>query len=317
MVTPDAQTIKLEVTVDKAEIERLLGQAFNGAAGSSVGGGGGAAGGGGGGGGARGGRRGAPQRVEPGQQMNKSLRHLTKLVGIGFAMNAMVKNSQVMSTSLGALSSTFGAIFDSFLAPIAANLLPKLLTVLGKLIVPAGEAGKDVVNAGKDMKDSWTEFKNLSKTEKAKQGGSAGLNILMDLIRGGSPIGLPGGTTAQRSARETAAARKSAGLGEMSFLERNLLGPSRSTKKETNEAIVGGNNQLGAYTSFNTMEAMLRMSTSQLAAFMLRQKQTVPSLNIQVTGGTPEEIAEAIKAEVKTVLEDNERNRQSAGFGNN
>jgi len=108
--------IKLEMTLDREELEGQLGQVFRA---TDPSGGGVPA-------GPAGGRPGGPlgaeerrversDRREERSDSKKSLRYLAKLGGIALGITAMVKSSQVMTTTLGALNSVLGGMIDSFL----------------------------------------------------------------------------------------------------------------------------------------------------------------------------------------------------------
>lgn len=125
------QTIKLELTIDRADLERQLGQTFQGPV--AAGGTGGPA------------ARRRPTRVEPGAQMGKMLGKLAGLTGIAYTLTSILKTSQVMSTTASAFNSIIGALVDSFLAP----LLPLLIPVMRKLasyILPAAKTGQEVAD---------------------------------------------------------------------------------------------------------------------------------------------------------------------------
>lgn len=123
------QIIKLEMTIDKAELERQLGTTFQGPAAGGAGAGVTA--------------RRKPSRVEPGPQMGKMLGKLAGLTGIAFTLNAILKQSKVISTTANAFNSIIGAILDSFLAPLIPLLIP-VMEKLASLIQPAGALGSDV-----------------------------------------------------------------------------------------------------------------------------------------------------------------------------
>lgn len=148
----DDQTIKLEMVIDRPELERQLGTIFQGPAGKGVpiaGGGGGAQVG-----GVQVGRRpGEPTKatvVKPDQSMGRQLQHLTRLAGIYFGVSAMVKNSKVLGTTMSALGSIMGAILDSFLVPFLP-LIVRLLKALTPGIQKAREVGGAVASGLEDI----------------------------------------------------------------------------------------------------------------------------------------------------------------------
>ncbi len=87
-----------------------------------------------------------PFFMEAGKNLLKVLGPVAALLGIGLGVAALVKISKVMSTTSNALMSVFGAIIDSFLAPIAATLLPGILRGIAKLIPIAQKWGDKIAS---------------------------------------------------------------------------------------------------------------------------------------------------------------------------
>jgi hypothetical protein len=135
------QTIKLEMVIDRAELERQLGTVFQ-TAGTGTGGGVAARGSG----GAAGTSAQKPMHVDAAGGMGKELKQLRNLAKMYFGISAMVKNSQVLNTTLGAIGATMGALADSFLAPLVPLLMP-VLTELARFIPAMAKAGEDTAAA--------------------------------------------------------------------------------------------------------------------------------------------------------------------------
>ncbi len=133
MVTGN-DTIKLELTVDRAAMEQQLGQVFDaGPVAPSVGGG----------------RAGEGAKVAAGPSFGRMLAPLAALTGISLGITSLVRGSQVMSTTVGALNTTLSALVDSFLAPLAPYLV-KLIDLAAKLF-PAAEAAGEATKAKVDV----------------------------------------------------------------------------------------------------------------------------------------------------------------------
>jgi len=127
-VTQENDVLKLELTIDRTELERQLGQAFPMMGGAAGGG--------------AGGREGRQQQREN----KRSLSPLIKLGGIGLGITALVKSSKVAQGVLGSLQSILGGFVDVFLAQFMPLIGPalqgiaKALPQFVKSIEPLGRA---------------------------------------------------------------------------------------------------------------------------------------------------------------------------------
>ena len=144
MVTgADSGAIRLELTIDRAELEQQMNQVFGRTA---VGGG----------------PMGPATRVNPregvkvspGAGFTQMLGKLGALTGIALGITAIVRSSKIVSTTAGALNTVLGAMIDVFLAPFAkdfANFV-KWLAVTG---IPFAKAvGAEVKSAISTMLDA-------------------------------------------------------------------------------------------------------------------------------------------------------------------
>lgn len=178
MVTGGNDRIQLELTVDKAELEKQLGQLFQTPVGPLGPGAAGAAG------GAAPGTKGRPAVIEAGGKTMSFLGNLAKLSGVAIGITALVKNSQVLGTTVGALNTTLFAIVDSFLAPLVPLLIPAL-NKIAELIGPAQRAGQGtaettggVIEGAKELLGAGgRQGKELRDAQK-----TFGLNVAKDLL---------------------------------------------------------------------------------------------------------------------------------------
>lgn len=178
MVTGGNDRIQLELTVDKAELEKQLGQLFQTPVGPLGPGAAGAAG------GAAPGTKGRPAVIEAGGKTMSFLGNLAKLSGVAIGITALVKNSQVLGTTVGALNTTLFAIVDSFLAPLVPLLIPAL-NKIAELIGPAQRAGQvtaettgGVIEVTKELLGAGgRQGKELRDAQK-----TFGLNVAKDLL---------------------------------------------------------------------------------------------------------------------------------------
>ena len=244
MVTPggggeESQTIKLEMTIDKADLERQLGTVFQPA---------GAGGGGGTGVGGRGVSR-KPQLVEAAGKMGKGIKYLAGLVGIGLTLTAMLKLSKVMAAATSAFQSILGAMVDSFLAPFMP-LMKELMEWLAQGIGPAGDIGAgaaeiiDYVRKGDIKRDYQSKRDRYTDRYGEKEGGArmdlgmmkvAG-ESLMDTMRLGIQglAGLAPGkfntpsqleTHGQKAAIDENIRRDLRGETPLNWFKTNIMGP--------------------------------------------------------------------------------------------
>ncbi len=194
MVTPDDQKITLELTVDKAELERQLGEVFGGKGGPAGGPGGG-----------RGkdrlsflsddekkqlsgfreqkrakseqaelssflkptsGESGKGIAVNPGAGFVKHLKSLGALFGIAVGITALVRQSKLLGEASKAFNSIMGAMVDMFIAPFMPMIAKALMKIAG-LIPVAGDAGQKVMDtidrtkrmvSGDDKSGAWMEW---------------------------------------------------------------------------------------------------------------------------------------------------------------
>lgn len=277
----EQQTIKLELTVDKAELERQLGQVFQGPMAPE-----------GGTGGARGRGPMKPTRVEPGQQMNKSLKNLVHLAGIYFGISAMVKNSQVMSTSLNALGSVMGAMMDSFLAPLVPKLLP-VLNKIADMLPGAAKAGQTTAETIDDLGEFGNKLKQSREENRWKWNGpltQVATGSIMDTLRWAGK-GIPGVTgmigepTGISETERINKLRSQAGLGKLGWLS-TILGPTGAQRKETYSALFGETTPEGRMSS-KTSQVVAKFDEEQMTQFLRAQER--PTV-VNVHGNTVDEI---------------------------
>ncbi len=298
-----AETIKLELVVDKASLEKQLAGAFG-----TPGTGGGET-------SSRGSRKGKPMFMEAAGKTEKSLGNLTKLVGIGLGIAALVKLSKVMAASTHALQSVLGAIVDSFLAPIVAQLLPGILKLLSTVIPSAAAAGKDVAEAFSVIGKGINKWMDPATTNKEKAGFVG--DIFGDAAKIFNPMAmilsrvLPGKageaflTTGQKDSRRESQRRADLGMPELSWLEKHILGPLPSSIAEANLKQFGPL-FAGVHTPRQSLERIGGFDSTQMAQFMERQKATQPNFNIQITATDTEGILAELLTKVKDALRDDQ-----------
>ncbi len=120
MVQAGTDEVELRLVVDRAEVEKILGGSFSADAKTKAPGGGGKS--------PRGGTT-----VSPSPSFMSIFKPLAALSIIKFGINTMVKNSKVMSTTMGAFGAIMGAILDIILIafmPIIVKILKKLVDML-------------------------------------------------------------------------------------------------------------------------------------------------------------------------------------------
>ena len=309
----DETTIKLEMMIDKAELERQLGTVFQtpGAKGPM----------------ARDGkpmtRPGEPEKpttVRPDGGMNRQLSNLTRLAGIYFGITAMAKNSQIMSTTLGALGNIMGAILDSFLAPFLP-MIAKALFKIAEIIPIAAKAGEDTVAVIESvdegisaLKEEWNSRSNFGKADLvadlADQGiqdalkmsfGAGGFEIA-NLLSGGN-LSKPGWlkTTGEKAFGDVSSMREREGLPKMGFVER-LTGPSNDTTRETMDAAFGGEIMPGLRGGTGVLTALQQMQDSNLRAFIERSAKNSPKFEINIAGMPIEQVMDTLRKEIDTKL---------------
>ncbi len=239
MVTPggsgETQTIKLEMTIDKAELERQLGTVFGPSGGNPLSPDGAPGGGRGSprkpqkigptrpdatppGPGMRpltppdstGGERGAtskPQKVDAAGKMLKGMKYMAGLVGIGLTLGAMLKLSKVMAAATHALQSILGAMIDSFLAPIMVELLP-VLKWIASMIPHASTAGQGIGDTIAEAKTLPEKLRQRRERERARYGSETGgdtmfalklAKVLGESVLDTVKLGVQGGGAQQRA----------------------------------------------------------------------------------------------------------------------
>ncbi len=317
MVTQDDQTIKLEMVIDRAELERQLGTIFQGPAGKAASGAAGAGAGGGSGGGLAGpgGRRpGDPKQatlVRPDAGMAKQLQHLTRLAGIYFGISAMAKNSQILSTTMGALGSIMGAIMDSFLAPFMP-MIAKALTKIADLIPKAAEAGEATVEVIDSLVKGPGKIKDVM-AEKSAWGKFKMGAEMVDYAIGNTVKGVLGGlrddspgwlqTSAAKEFRRVNVEREKSGLDPLPAWKRwTGTGPLPGDYRETTEARYGKEIAPGITGTPELLSTLKQMNDNTLQRFIELSTKNAPKFEISIQGMTMDQIMDNLRREIDTKL---------------
>lgn len=225
--------IKLEFVLDRAELESQLGQVFRA---TDPSGGGMPA-------GPAGGRARDPlvseerrversDRREERSDSKKSLRYLAMLGGIALGITAMVKSSQVLTSTLGALNSVLGGMIDSFLAPLVPLLMPAIQK-LAEFIPAAAAAGAVTAEGAADIITGLRQVAGSEggdvRNEVLGGIGKTLLDMLTPQMFGKDLYRSP----PKRRLEEVQRIREEIGMPEVSFLERSLKYVKPETLRET------------------------------------------------------------------------------------
>ncbi len=301
MVSGNSERIQLELVIDQAELERQLGTVFQSPGGGVPGGVKPAL---------ETGSKAKPMMVDATGKMASGIGSLAKLSGIALGITALVKSSQVVGTTIGALNSVLFAMVDSFLAPLVPLLLP-LLTKLTKGIAPAAQAGQNVADTVSGLKTLATGKtpggKTLSPEElssaRKEVAGNIGKDLLdiitpeifgKDIFRGPTQLAMKeqgrGGTQP-----------KFGGLNPFSLaldlVDRFKFGMSKGAQGS------GRQEFLGREMDPQTLQKLSGFDDASLKRF-LEISATRPNVNINIDAGSIEEMISKVRDELNRLTRD-------------
>ncbi len=300
MVTGSTESIKLELTVDKAELEKSLGGVFMGgqapAAPSTAAGAG-----------ALGATTQKPMMVDAAGKFGTQIKHLAGIAGIAFGITALVKGSQVLSTTMGALNSTLFALVDSFLAPLVPLLTP-LIYKLGEFLpkaAAAGEATAEVIGNAIDV------FGDPAKRGPALRSmGKDLLDALTPEIFGKDVYRGP----TQQSTSQFEQMRAASGLAPLGRLDR-MMGVLPETRRETLTGALGPRvAAMGGTRMAPELIAKLTEASNEKLATIIQKQATRTDIGITITADNIEEVVSKLRTELENLSRDT-ASRGPAGGG--